>query len=134
MKINASELKQARPFAATRLLLLAIFCLMGLFLICQLAGFILSQRKLIITLPASQISAALPSAETEGKLDINTASAEELDTLPGIGPALAGAILDFRSEIGGFHFIEELMDVQGIGEKKFSNVQALIYCSALKSP
>ena len=59
-------------------------------------------------------------------IDINTASLEELDTLPGIGPTLAQAIIDFRDQNGPFLFIEEIMYVDGIGPDTFEMIKDLI--------
>ena len=56
-------------------------------------------------------------------VDLNTATAEELETLTGIGPALAQAILDYRAEHGDFHSIDELMNVRGIGSAKLEGLQ-----------
>jgi competence protein ComEA len=53
------------------------------------------------------------------KVNLNHATAEELQTLTGIGPAKAEAILSYREEAGGFKTIEDLMNVPGIGEKSF---------------
>ncbi|MDQ0858308.1 helix-hairpin-helix domain-containing protein [Bacillus sp. V2I10] len=55
----------------------------------------------------------------EQKVNLNHATAEELQTLTGIGPAKAEAILSYREEAGGFKTIEDLMNVPGIGEKSF---------------
>ena len=71
---------------------------------------------------------ALP--DTEGKTDINRATAEDLEKADGIGPTLAQRILEMRDARGGFHFLEELMDVSGIGEKRFEALRALFYCPA----
>ena len=66
--------------------------------------------------------------DTEGKMDINRATAEDLQAVSGIGPALAQRILDEREARKGFHFLEELMDVSGIGEKRYEALSALFYC------
>ena len=64
-------------------------------------------------------SAAQEAVVPESALpvNINTAAAEELDVLPGIGPALAGRIIAYREEHGPFTAVEDLLEVSGIGEK-----------------
>lgn len=57
------------------------------------------------------------------QLDLNLATAEELQQLPGIGEVLAGAILEYREAIGGFSELQQLMEVEGIGEKTFEKIQ-----------
>lgn len=64
--------------------------------------------------------------ESDGKIDLNTASLEELDTLPGIGPVLAQRILDYRAENGGFASVEEILNIQGIGEKTYAKIVDLV--------
>ena len=59
-------------------------------------------------------------------ININTATLEELDLIPGIGPTLAQRILDFREEIGGFQHVDELLDVKGIGEKTLDKIKEYI--------
>ncbi len=60
------------------------------------------------------------------KININTAAAAELETLPRIGPKVAQRIVDFRSQNGNFKKIEEIMKVKGIGEKLFNQIKDLI--------
>jgi competence protein ComEA len=61
--------------------------------------------------------------EAVGLININTAAAAELETLPGIGDVLAGRIIEYRELNGGFQSIEEIMAVSGIGEKKFGDIK-----------
>ncbi len=63
------------------------------------------------------------SIQGTGKLSLNQATAEQLDSLPGIGPALSERIVAHRQSIGSFKSIEELTDVSGIGPKLFSKIR-----------
>ena len=56
-------------------------------------------------------------------VDINAATAEELQQLMGIGPVLAQAIVDYRAEHGPFESVDELLEVSGIGESKLDNIR-----------
>lgn len=58
-----------------------------------------------------------------GLVNINTASAEELDALPGVGPSTAAAIVEEREANGPFSSADDLMRVSGIGEKKFAKLK-----------
>lgn len=60
------------------------------------------------------------------KVNINTASKEELDTLPGIGPSTAEKIINYRKENGKFKSIEGIKDVSGIGDSKYENIKDMI--------
>lgn len=60
------------------------------------------------------------------KININTATIEELDKLPGVGEATATKILNHRDENGNFKSIEEIKNVNGIGDKKYENIKELI--------
>ncbi len=66
----------------------------------------------------------------EHKININTASLDELQKLPRVGPQVAQRIIDFRKEQGNFKKIEEIMKVRGIGEKTFNQLKDLITVGA----
>lgn len=62
----------------------------------------------------------------DGKINLNQATVEQLETLPGIGPSKAEDILSYREEVGSFKAIEDLKEVSGIGEKTFEKLKDLI--------
>ncbi len=62
----------------------------------------------------------------DGLVDLNAADAEELETLPRIGPALAARIIAWRDENGGFRSVDDLRNVSGIGEKTFEGLKDLV--------
>jgi competence protein ComEA len=57
------------------------------------------------------------------KINLNTATAEQLQSLPGIGPVTAKSIVEYRAKAGKFSRIEEIINVKGIGEKKFQKIK-----------
>jgi competence protein ComEA len=61
-----------------------------------------------------------------GPLDLNTATLEQLDALPGVGPATAQAILDQRDKVGRFASVDDLLDVRGIGPAKLDAIRDLV--------
>ena len=58
-----------------------------------------------------------------GKVNINTATAQQLSELPGVGAKLAARIVEYRQKSGAFKTAQELMNVQGVGEKNFAHLQ-----------
>lgn len=64
--------------------------------------------------------------KNDGRIDLNTATQEQLQLLPGIGEVTAQKILDYRTEHGGFTCIEDLMNISGIGEKKFEQMKPYV--------
>ena len=73
------------------------------------------------------VSEGTPSSSTGVDLvDINSASLDELDKLPGIGPTTAQKIIDYRNENGPFARIEDIVNVSGIGSVTYENIKELI--------
>lgn len=68
------------------------------------------------------------------KIDINLASAKELQELPGVGPSTAKAIIQFRTKSGRFHRVEDLLAIRGISETKLSKMRPYIVLSAPQAP
>ena len=75
------------------------------------------------TTSSTNNSSNSPNDKSNDLVNINTATKEELDTLPGVGPATAEKILNYRQEHGNFQSIEDLKNVKGIGEAKFNKLQ-----------
>ncbi|MBR0461387.1 MAG: ComEA family DNA-binding protein [Erysipelotrichaceae bacterium] len=65
-------------------------------------------------------------SESNRKISINTAAADALIDLPGIGPVLAERIIEYRCKYGLFEYIEEIKNVSGIGDKKYEKIRDLI--------
>ena len=82
--------------------------------------------------PRASSRAAQKSA-VGGSININTASATELEALPGIGAKTAARIVEYRQKNGPFKKVEELMNVRGVGEKNFLKLKAQITVAAAKA-
>lgn len=77
--------------------------------------------------PTQTATASTPAGSSAPLLvNINTATLEQLDLLPGIGPVTAQAIIDYRNEFGPFEAPEDLLSVNGIGEKKLAAILEFI--------
>jgi len=100
----------------------------------------IAAASLLATMPstgAAQTKAAPRQATAKGSttavININTASAAEFDTLPGIGAKTAARIVEYRQKNGPFKKVEELMNVRGVGEKNFLKLKAQLSVGAAKT-
>jgi competence protein ComEA len=92
----------------------------------------LGLAALVVALSLAPVQAQSTTAKP--RVNINTASASELESLPRIGPKVAQRIVDFRTKNGNFKKVEEIMKVQGIGEKVFDQIKGLITVGAENAP
>ncbi len=123
-----SDSRQTRRKTAARLLLFCLWiCCAGIILM-QGSDALRSRAVSSVRVPHEERPAVRFLPETDGKMDINQAALEDLQKASGIGPALSQRIIELREARGGFRFIEELMDVSGVGEKRFEALRALFYC------
>jgi len=67
-----------------------------------------------------------PSGAAGGPVSLNTATLEQLDALPGVGPVLAQHIVDYRTRNGGFRTVQQLREVNGIGDRRFADLRDLV--------
>lgn len=67
-----------------------------------------------------------------GLVNLNTATKEELQTLPGVGPAVAQRIVEYRTKFGPFKSVDELLEIKGIGPKKLEKIKPLVTLEAGK--
>jgi competence protein ComEA len=83
---------------------------------------VLSDGEQVRVLSADQIA----DSEQSSVISLNQANARQLETLPGVGPALAGRIIEWRERNGSFSTIEQLLEVSGIGPKLFENLREFV--------
>ena len=88
------------------------------------------EKTRIVAQPAQRPASPIPTVgrlqEKQGKLDLNRATAEELQGLPGIGPVLAQRVIAQRTTHGPFHTVDDLRDVKGIGKKRMDQLRPLV--------
>lgn len=86
-------------------------------------AFLEAERVIYVEKPGTAAKTAgeatTPSVPKE-KIPLNTATAEQLMTIPGIGEGYAARILEYREQNGRFHSVDELMNIKGVGEKRFA--------------
>lgn len=91
----------------------------------NLARLLVDGEQIAVGIPGSSLPGGDPSVN-QGLINLNTASAAELESLPGIGPVLAQRIIDFRGEGGGFTGVEQLREVSGIGPTLYEDIVDLV--------
>jgi competence protein ComEA len=92
---------------------------------------LLGNRDKAVSIPVDSMketkdSTKILSQKLKEKININTASAQELELIPGIGPVLSQRILKYRMDMGRFQNIEELKKIYGIGENKFEQIKEYV--------
>jgi competence protein ComEA len=75
---------------------------------------------------AAGTAASAGGAAPAAPVPLNTATVEQLDGLPGVGPVLAQHIVDYRTQNGGFRSVDELREVNGIGDRRFADLRNLV--------
>ncbi|MDX6331821.1 MAG: competence protein ComEA, partial [Streptomycetaceae bacterium] len=91
----------------------------------NLARLLADGEQILVGAPTPPSSAASPSGPA-APVSLGTATLDQLETLPGVGPVLAQHILDYRARHGGFASIDQLNDVTGIGDRRFADLKPLV--------
>ena len=90
---------------------------------------VLSDGQMVYVYEEGEVATVLEQQKDDGKIDLNTATKEQLMTLPGVGASKADSIISYRESCGGFQKIEDLMEIEGIKEGVFSKIKDLIKIS-----
>jgi competence protein ComEA len=80
--------------------------------------------------PAASPAAAMVPAKSSSKVNLNRASADELQTLPGVGPVLAQRMVEWRKAHGRYRTVDDLQEVKGIGKKRMEQLRPLVTVKA----
>jgi len=101
-----------------------------IFIMILVLGFILSPILILAEqrhgMNLTEVGEKASKVIAEQKININTATVEQFQNLPGIGSSIAQEIINYRHEHGPFQKVEDIMQVKGIGEKKFEKIKDLI--------
>ncbi|MEG2000415.1 MAG: helix-hairpin-helix domain-containing protein [Evtepia sp.] len=108
------------------MLLLTLICIL-----LMIGRAIYPRMEVSVADPAGMVPEKIEAVEAPGilegeRIDLNTAGLSDLDRLPGVGEKRAESILRYREEHGGFHSVEELLEIKGIGEKRLEEMRAYV--------
>ena len=121
-------LKRVAAFVIPALALLACGVMLGIFLMQTRTAGTISVQRSAPDEPEEAVQTVMeePSDAADDRLDLNTATAAELQELPGIGKVIAQRIIDYRDLCGHLLDPEQLMEVDGIGEAKYEKIRDLV--------
>ena len=121
-------LKRLAAFVIPALALLACGVMLGIFLMQTRTAGTISVQRAAPDEPEEAVQMVMeePSDAADDRLDLNTATAAELQELPGIGEVIAQRIIDYRELCGRFLDPEQLMEVDGIGQAKYEQLRELV--------
>ncbi|MSQ77797.1 MAG: helix-hairpin-helix domain-containing protein [Nitrospiraceae bacterium] len=84
------------------------------------------EQSISVQVPATPPVVAVPTVKAVSKVNLNRASADELQVLPGIGPVLAQRMVDWRKAHGRYRTVDDLQEVKGIGKKRLEQLRPLV--------
>jgi len=87
-------------------------------------------QPIAVRVPATSPVAAASPAKAVSKVNLNRASADELQTLPGVGPVLAQRMVDWRKAHGRYRTVDDLQEIKGIGKKRLEQLRPLVTVKA----
>lgn len=88
------------------------------------------EQSIAVEVPATSSTPTVPTVKAVSKVNLNRASADELQVLPGIGPVLAQRMVDWRKMHGRYRTVDDLQEVKGIGKKRLEQLRPLVMVKA----